>query len=96
MNSIFLFENILDAKHFISKDKREGEIIYKIRIFNEKAVIHRASMKLYERIPMNRPVLSALIEQARQYWKGINKIDADFQAELLVESPVEVIERIIS
>lgn len=92
MKSIFLFETLNEAICFIKKDKREGEYIYKVKILNEESIIHKASMKLYERIPMNRPVLPALIDQARQYWRGINLIDEEFQAEIVVESSIEIID----
>lgn len=90
--SIFLFDDIKVLNEFIKKDKREGTNIYHVEIADSNKVIHRASMKLYERIPLGRPVLPALEIQARQYWSGINTIDPqeDFWPEILVESNVIV------
>lgn len=91
-DSIFLFLELNQCLEFLERDKREGENIYKIKILDENSQVHKASMKLYERIPMSRPVLPALIDQAEQYWKGINIIDNIFEPEYIVDSDVEIIE----
>ena len=92
MTSIFLFENMEETSKFIKKDQREGTFIYEVEILCNENNIHKASMKLYERIPQGRPVLMALKEQAHQYWCGINNFDpeSDFCPELIVESSVLV------
>ncbi len=89
--SIFLFESEIDACEFKKKDKRENEFLYKIEILDSTKIIHRASMGLYERVPMGRPVLPALEEQARQYWMGMNNLDHKFRCELLVESKIKIL-----
>lgn len=96
-NSIFLFDDIDVLNNFINKDNREGTNIYQVEISDSSKTIHRASMKLYERIPLGRPVLLALEDQARQYWSGVNIIDSpdDFWPEILVESDV-IVKKIIS
>lgn len=94
LKSIFLFESLEDALSFLGRDKRDGENIYEVEICDQTKPIHKASMKLYERIPLERPVLPALEDQARQYWKGINTIDDVFCAELLVESPIRIIKKV--
>lgn len=94
--SIYLFTSLEDAQKFIDQDKRDGTNIYSVKLLDESKEVHAASMKLYERIPLNRPTFPAIEEQARQYWKGVNNIDpvSEFKAELLTESDVIVIETI--
>ena len=93
MSSIFLFENFQEAQAFIKRDRRDGTNIYEVALVSPLAKIHRASMKLYDRVPLGRPAFPALEDQARQYWDGVNYIDPpfDFQPELLVESDVIVL-----
>ncbi len=93
LKSIFLFETIEESTDFLKKDNREGCHLYEVEIISDK-MIHRCSMKLYERIPHSRPVLPALELQAHQYWQGINTIDTNFEAELLVESEVRIVKKI--
>ena len=91
--SIFLFQRLSDALLFIQHDKRDGEIVYEVTVNDKSKQPHRASMTLYERIPMGRPVLPALIEQARQYWLGANASITDPNTEILVESDVTVVQQ---
>lgn len=98
--SIFLFDQLSEAEKFLAKDQRDGTKIYSVEICDISKLVHRASMKLYERIPLGRPVYPAIEEQARQYWSGVNQIDPieDFWPEFLVESDVvvrEIIKKVI-
>lgn len=91
LRSIFLFSSLEECDTFIVKENRYNDRIYQVEIQNKEKSIHIGSMKLYERIPVGRPVMPALIDQAIQYWEGINNIDSKFEPEILVESPVSIL-----
>lgn len=95
--SIFLFERLQDAQKYIERFQLCKKQIYEVEVLDRKARPHRASMTLYERVPLGRATLPALSDQARQYWQGVNTMDTEinFEPEVLVESAV-VIKKILT
>lgn len=91
-NSNFLFSSLNEAINYIQKDQRDGENIFRIKLTLPNAKIHKGSINLCRRVPMGRPILQAMQDIAIQYWNSIDNFDSESDFEIVVESPIEIIE----